>query len=121
LFEVSSIDSPVPYEGLPPSEAYTEQVSIKEAADPAKGVLNFNLTRPSGFYYLDIGVIAYFEAQEKVYAQVEHFFPLVKATEVQRNSECQVALRPEWPNIPMEDLGTYGTIRPGGEGQLDDA
>ena len=121
FFEVLSLDSPAPFDGMPPAHAYSDEVSLKEAEEVMDGALTFVLSRPSGFYFLDVGVIAYFEKADKFYAQVEHFFPLERAIEVKRNVESVFKLTPKWPDIPLDELESYGTMKPGGGGKLYDA
>ena len=112
IFSVSSSDALPPYGGEPPSEEHKDTISIKEAEDHTDGSLTFSFERPVGFYYLDIGVIAYLKRGEKMLAQVEHFMPMEKPIEI-KSSRCEEKnLIAKWPDIPLEQLGYYGKVSP---------
>ncbi len=51
-------------------------------------------------------------------AQVELFFPLAHPVSVTRKQARRVELKPRWPEVPLEELGYYGTVKPGGGGKL---
>ena len=118
LFSVPNSSSPLPYEGKPPGNADCDTVSLKETKDPFDKPLMFDLCRRSGFFYLDVGVIAYIENGGKLIAQVEHFVPFDQPTEFVRNQDNSIAIRVNWPDIPLDELGFYGTIKPGGARHL---
>jgi hypothetical protein len=111
-FRVSHAAAPQPYGGAPPGSAYTDEISIREDQDPADKPLVFAVERPVGYYYLDVGVIAYREVHGKLYAHVEHFFPHPTPCEVVADGECVVQLSVHWPSTPIEELPRYGTMYP---------
>jgi hypothetical protein len=102
----------LPYEGNPPPTAYHNEVSIREAEDPSDKPLRFSVSKAAGFYHIDVGVIAYREVNGRMFAQVEHFFPLEHPCEIQAGEERMVVLRVRWPNVPLEELHHYGTVFP---------
>lgn len=112
LFRVSGPEAPTPYGGDPPGDAYTDEIGIKEAEEPKDSKLTFEVRRPRGYYHVDVGVIAFIEREGKIYAQVEHFFPLSKPCHIRSGSVENVKLNVTWPAIPFEDLGYYGSIHP---------
>jgi len=112
LFPVPSDSSPPPFGGEPPAEKYTDEVTIKGAEEAEDKPLRFQLERTSGFYYLDVGVIAYIERDGKMYAQVERFFPMASPIRIEAGATRQVHLAVDWPDIPFDELGVYGTIYP---------
>lgn len=112
LFSAENEQSPLPYGGVPPSDKYTDTVYIKEADESLDKAIRFELDRKAGFYHLDVGVIAYIENGGKLYAQVEHFFPLECPVKVEPGVKVEINLRPVWPDTPFEDLGYYGTVSP---------
>ena len=112
FFPVASASSPPPFGGEPPANQYTDESPLKEAEDPEDKPLRFEFERPTGYYYLDVGVIAYLERNGKMFAQVEHFFPLNTPVRIEPDSTRQSDLSVSWPDIPFEELGTYGTIYP---------
>jgi hypothetical protein len=96
----------------PPGNAYRNLTWIKEREDPNNFPLKFSLTKPSGFYFVDVGVIAFREVDGKMYAQVEHFFPNEKPVEIVQNEETFIQLTVKWPDIPLGELGSYGIVYP---------
>ena len=114
LFAARSASDPLPYEGNPPPPAYRNEISVREAHDPIHKPLRFSVKKTAGFYHIDVGVIAYREANGRMYAQVEHFFPFERPCEITAGQTRAVQLRVRWPAIPLEELGVYGTIHPQG-------
>ena len=112
FFPVPSDSSPPPFGGEPPAEKYTDEASIKGAEDPEDKPLRFQLQRTAGFYYLDVGVIAFLERDGKMYAQVERFFPMTSPIRIEAGATRQIHLSVDWPDIPFDELGAYGTISP---------
>ena len=112
LFSARSASDPLPYNGNPPPSAYQNEISVREADDPIDKPLRFSVKKTAGFYHIDVGVIAYREANGTMYAQVEHFFPLERPCEIAAGQMRTVQLRVRWPAIPLEELGVYGTIYP---------
>ena len=112
FFPVSSSSAPPPFGGNPPTNQYTDYETVKEADEPDDKPLRFRVQRPVGYYYLEVGVIAYLERDGKMYAQVERFFPMTRPCQIQQASDQRVELTVAWPDIPFEELHSYGTVYP---------
>ena len=112
FFRVDSASSLAPFGGDPPAERWTDTVSVKEAKEPDDKPLRFSSARAAGCYYLGVGVIAFLERQGKMFAQVERFFPMTCPCEIPAGGEQQIQLAVSWPDIPFDELGSYGTIHP---------
>lgn len=112
FFPVSSSSSPRPFNGDPPPNKWTDTEVVKEANEPEDKPLRFRLERVSGFYYVGVGVIAYLEQRGKMMAQVERFFPMSRPCQIQSGAEPHLELEVVWPNIPLDELPTYGTVYP---------
>jgi hypothetical protein len=112
LFPVASASSPRPFDGDPPPEQWTDTESVKEAGEPDDKPLRFRIQRPSGFYYLGVGVIAYLEHDGRMLAQVERFFPMSQPCQIRSGADSRVDLAVVWPDIPLDELHSYGTIHP---------
>jgi hypothetical protein len=69
----------------------------------------FELDRPDGFYYLQVRVILFRAQGGKTSAQAEQFFFGKRCLVVPCDG---VTLPVVWPEIPLEDLRHYGTVRP---------
>ena len=109
---VSSSSAPPPFGGNPPARQYNDDVSVKEAEEPDDKLLRFRVQRPVGYYYLQVSVIAYLKRDGKNFAQVERFFPMSRPCQIQLASEQWVELTVEWPDIPFQELETYGVFYP---------
>lgn len=120
FFRVGSASAQPPYGGNPPPEKYADGESIKEAEEPEDKPLEFRVQRPVGYYYVAVGIIAYLKREGKMYAQVERFFPMAKPCRIERGREATVALEVTWPDLPLEALGSYGTVRPRGAATTDE-
>ena len=112
FFQVASLSSPPPFAGDPPPDQYIDDESVKEANEPDNKPLHFRVQRTAGFYYLAVGVIAYLERNGKVFAQVERFFPMTRACQIQPGVDLQIELAVSWPDIPFDELQSYGTVHP---------
>ncbi len=112
FFPVASASSPPPFNGDPPADKWTATVAVKEAEDPDGKPLRFCFQRTPGYYYVGVGVIAFLERGGKMFAQVERFFPMTRPSEIQAGVEQHVQLAVAWPDIPFDDLHTYGTVHP---------
>jgi hypothetical protein len=112
FFPVASASSPPPFDGDPPTSAWTDTDSVKEAEEPDEKPLRFSFQRTAGHYYLGVGVIAYLERGGKMFAQVERFFPMTQSCEIRPGGEQQIELSVSWPDIPFDELHHYGTLRP---------
>ena len=112
LFPVDSASSPPPFDGDPPVDKWTDTESVKEADEPDDKPLRFQLQRVSGSYYLGVGVTVYLERKGRMLAQVERFFPMSRPCQIQPGVEQDVELIVVWPDIPLDELQSYGTIQP---------
>jgi len=86
--------------------------SVKEAEEPDDKQLRFSFQRPTSHYYLGVSVIAFLERDGKMFAQVERFFPMTRPCEIRAGGEQQIQLAVSWPDIPFDELHTYGTVHP---------
>jgi len=112
FFRVSSASSPPPFDADPPADNWTDTAPVKETDEPDDKPLHFAFQRATGHYYLGVGIIAFLERGGKMFAQVERFFPMTRSFEVQAGVEQQVQLAVTWPDIPLDELHTYGTVHP---------
>ncbi len=112
LFRVAEATSPPPFDGDPPANKWSDTERVKEADDPDDKRLCFCLNRTSGFYYLGIGVIAYLERNGQMFAQVERLFPLTKPCQIRPSIQEQIESAVTWPDIPFDELHTYGKVHP---------
>ncbi|MGC3957593.1 MAG: hypothetical protein QM813_06420 [Verrucomicrobiota bacterium] len=112
FFPVGSASSLPPFDGDPPTDKWTDTASVKEAEEPDDKPLRFRCERVTGYYYLGVGVIAFLERDGKMFAQVERFFPMSQPCEIRAGGEQQVQLAVSWPDIPLDELHTYGTVHP---------
>jgi hypothetical protein len=96
-----------------PAGAWKDVVSIKENSEPKDKPLRFYVERPAGFYYLAISAIVYMRRDGKMFAQVERFFPMTQPCEIKAGPVPEIRLEARWPDIPLEELGSYGVFRPG--------
>jgi len=112
FFPVGSSSSPPPFDGDPPANKWTDTASVKEAEEADDKPLGFCFQRSSGFYYLGVGVIAFLERDGKMFAQVERFFPMARPCQIQPGVEQRIELAVAWPDIPFDQLHTYGTVHP---------
>lgn len=117
FFAVPRADAPVPYDADPPGDAVTDCHKIYANVDlhaesldtPAN--IPFSIPHPSGFFYIQVRAVLYRFHNGKHFAQAEQFFfarcPLPLTPDLP-----PVALPVEWPDIPIEELGYYGTVKP---------
>ena len=89
-------------------------IPIKEAFDQKELPLSFEVECAPDNYFVDVGVIAIREEAGKLYGQIKHFVPERHALIVEKGSRCELEIAVTWPDIPLEKLGSYGTIRPSG-------
>jgi len=123
LFGVSGSDSPPPFDSVAPPEARQDEAQLDKEThldrEDTTGTLesSFRLHRPAGWYYLQLNVILFRKEGGKMYAQVERF-PFVKRPVEFPLGGQEIALPVSWPATPVEELGRYGIMKPGGGGQL---
>ena len=117
FFAVQDQNAPKPFEGDPPAEAIKDIESVFEAVDLAREItastrdIPFSVSRPPGYYYIQLRFILYRIQDGKAYAQAEQFF-FGKRTLPLFQDISGITLPVEWPSIPLSELGTYGTIHP---------
>jgi hypothetical protein len=74
--------------------------------------LPFTVERPVGFYCLQVRAILFRSQEGQVFAQTEQFFFARRPLPLTEGALGPVTLPVRWPDIPLEELGTYGTIEP---------
>jgi hypothetical protein len=112
FFKVYDASSHRPFGGNPPVEKWMDTESVKEAEEPDDKPLRFRVERASGFYYLGVSFIVFLERGGKMFAQVERFFPMTQPCHIHPDAEQNVQLEVTWPDIPFDELHSYGTIHP---------
>ena len=120
FFRVGSAAEPAPYGGDPPAEAVTDchevfkQVDLhSESTQPAYD-LPLAVERPAGFYYLQVRAILFRTQAGKAFAQAEQFFFARRPLPLTDEPLGRVTLPVQWPQIPLEELGSYGVVEPQG-------
>jgi hypothetical protein len=118
FFRVAAATEPAPYGGDPPAEAVTDshevfkQVDLKAESSRSAYDLPFAVERPAGFYYLQVRAILFRTHAGKVFAQAEQFFFARRPLPLTDEPLGQVTLPVHWPQISLEELGTYGVVEP---------
>ena len=118
FFRVAAATDPAPYGGDPPGEAVTDShevfkhVDLNAESSRSAYDLPFAVERPAGFYYLQVRAILFRTQAGKVFAQAEQFFFARRPLPLTDEPLGQVALPVQWPQIPLEELGTYGVVEP---------
>ena len=117
FFPVQDDKAPKPFGGDPPGDAIKDTETVFEAVDLANEItvstrdIPFSLSRPPGYYYIQLRFILYRIQDGKAYAQAEQFF-FGKRTLPLFDNISGITLPVEWPPIPLKELGAYGTIQP---------
>lgn len=123
LFRVNGLDAPSPFAGAAPPESRQDEAELSKSIhfdqEDATGHLNagFRLSRPVGWYYLQLNVILYRKENETTYAHVERFPFLKRPVEIPSGGQ-NIVLPVSWPATPIDELELYGTMKPGGSGRL---
>ena|ERR1019366_233477 len=112
FFPVALASSAPPFDINPRANQWLDTATVKEPEEPDDKPLRFRFQRASGYYYLRVSVIAFLRRDGKMYAQVERFFPMTRPCEIRAGVEQQVQLPIWWPDIPFDELGSYGTFHP---------
>lgn len=118
FFPVGGSDAPAPYGGDPPGEAVTDshevakQVDLHTESSQPGYDMPFVVERPAGFYYLQVRVILFRTQADKVFAQAEQFFFAKRPLSLTKEPLGHVTLPVQWPQIPLDELGTYGVVEP---------
>lgn len=116
FYPVEAPDAPAPYGGDPPAEAAVDCHEIVNQVDldteTAQGTyeLPFHLTRPAGFYYLQVRAILFRAQAGKVFAQAEQFFFGRRPVHVAPALEGTLTLPVAWPTLALEELHHHGTV-----------
>ena len=118
FFRVGAATDPAPHDGDPPAEAVTDSHEVHKQADlntecsrPGYD-LPFVVERPAGFYYLQVRVILFRVRAGQAFAQAEQFFFARRPLPLTERPLGGVTLPVRWPQIPLEELGTYGVVEP---------
>jgi hypothetical protein len=125
FFRVGSATDPAPYGGNPPAEAVTDchevfnQVDLHVELSHTTYDLPFAAERPAGSYFLQVRAIVYRTQAGKFFAQAEQFFFGRRPLQLTEEPLGHVTLPVQWPQIPLEELGTFGVVKPRGEKQGD--
>jgi hypothetical protein len=118
FFPVGAADAPAPYGGDPPAEAVTEshevakQVHLHTESSQSGYDFPFTVERPAGYYYLQVRAILFRTQAGKVFAQAEQFFFARRPLPLTEDPIGRITLPVQWPQIPLEKLGTYGVVEP---------
>ncbi len=117
FFPVAGPAAAPPFDGDPPAEAVTDcpelynEVDLDHELDETSRSIPFSIRHPSGHYYIQLRTLLYRKQDGKVFAQAEQFYfsrrPLALLDDLPA-----VTLPIEWPSIPLDELGHYGTIEP---------
>lgn len=116
FFPVPSADTPAPFGGDPPTDAVTDchqvikQADLNTEVDQLAYDLPFTIQRPAGFYYLQVRVILFRAQAGKMFAQAEQFFFARRPLPLIDQPPGRVTLPVQWPQIPLDELGTDGVI-----------
>jgi len=118
FFPVTADDAPAPYGGDPPAEAATDshevvkRVDLHTESSQSAYDLPFAVERAAGYYYVQVRAILFRMQAGKVFAQAEQFFFARRPLSLTLEPIGGVTLPVRWPPIPLEDLGTYGIVKP---------
>ena len=117
FFPVAGPDAEAPFDGDPPAEAVTDcpelynEVDLDHELHETSRSIPFSISHPSGHYYIQLRTLLYRKQDGKVFAQAEQFFfgrrPMALLDDIP-----SVTLPVEWPSIPLDELGHYGTVEP---------
>jgi hypothetical protein len=118
FFRVEAATDPAPYGGDPPAEAVIDsheifkQVDLNTELSQTSYELPFAVERPAGFYYLEVRAILFRTQEAKMFAQAEQFFFARRPLPLTELPLGNVTLPVAWPQIPLDQLGTYGVVKP---------
>ena len=117
FFPVDNERAAKPFDGDPPGDAIKDSEHLLEEVDfqtettvPTRAI-PFSVSRPAGHYYIQLRFILYRFKDGKAFAQAEQFF-FGKRTLPLLYDIDGLTLPVEWPSIPLEELGRYGTVQP---------
>lgn len=118
FFAVKDRDSPAPYNGDPPTEAATDleeivnNMPLKNESRATSFEQNFQAERPAGYYFVQVRVVLFQKRGGKIFGQLETFFFSKRPICFDSTMEQQVTFPVMWPDIPLENLHTYGVFKP---------
>lgn len=118
FFPVANEQSPPPHNGDPgPDDLgdYAEicnDVDINVETSQEARDFPFVITPPTGCYYFQVRVVLFRKQGEKHLAQTEQFFFNRRPLWITGTPVEGLILPIEWPDIPIENLYYYETIRP---------
>lgn len=118
FFPVSAADAPDPFDGDPPVEAVTDTHEVANQADFAHESsqsaceLPFVVERPAGFYFLQVRCILIRAQAGRMFAQAEQFYFARRPLPLTAEPVGHITLPVPWPQIPLDELETYGVISP---------
>jgi hypothetical protein len=118
FFSVAAADARAPHGGNPPAEAVTDshevakQVDLHTESSQSSYEFPFVVERPTGFYYLQVRAILFRTQAGKVFAQAEQFFFAQRPLPLTEEPLGHVTLPVQWPQIPLQELGNYGVVKP---------
>jgi hypothetical protein len=118
FFPVVAADAPAPYGGHPPAEAATDcyevakQVDLHTESSQSGYDLTFAVERSAGYCYLQVRAILFRTQAGKLFAQAEQFFFARRALSLTEDPIGRIKLPVQWPQIPLEELGIYGVVKP---------
>ena len=117
FFPVDAPDSVAPYDGDPPADAVTDCPELYSNVDldtervESTRRIPFSIEHSAGYYYIQLHALLYRKQDGKVFAQAEQFFFGRRPLELLADIPA-VTFPAEWPSIPLDELGHYGTVKP---------
>ena len=117
FFPVEGPDSDAPFDGDPPGDAVTDcpelydHVDLDNECGESTRNIPFSIEHSAGHYYIQLRTLLYRKQEGRVFAQAEQFFFGRRPLELLADIPA-VTLPVEWPSIPLDELGRYGTVKP---------
>ena len=117
FFPVDGPDSVPPYDGDPPADAVTDCPELYDNVDldtervESTRSIPFSIEHSAGHYYIQLRTLLYRKQDGKVFAQAEQFFFGRRPLELLADIPA-ATLPVEWPSVPLDELGRYGTVKP---------
>lgn len=117
FYRVESAMAPPPYDGEVPAEAAVEgheiitRIHLDTEVQKTSDEVSFRVELPAGFYYPEVRAILFRSGIPSVFAQSEGVFYRRRPLEVPEQGVIQIRLPVAWPQVPMDELHYYGTIR----------
>jgi hypothetical protein len=117
FYRVESAVTPPPYNGEPPEEAAVDvheivtRIHLDTEVHKTSDEVSFSVEYPAGFYYPEVRAILLRSGIPSVFAQAEGVFYRRRPIEVPEQGVVQIRLPVAWPQVPMDELHYFGTIR----------